>query len=185
MRRTLIALVALGVLLPAVAQTDYFPFRAGQKWRYSSGETQYISGGKVVAGQKALVLQHSTGGRVSQEDYLLVRADGVFMLGYGAGGATVVYYSPALQVYPAAPLAVGDRWSSSSLAGKTTVAISSRVIAAEGVSVQGGRFNALVIRSSVTTSTGAASVSDAYFVPGVGTVRYVTQDGSKVDLIGR
>ena len=49
----------------------------------------------------------------------------------------------------------------------------------------GGRFNAFRIRLSVTTSTGGSSVSDLYFVPSVGTVRYVTQDGSTVDLTGR
>ncbi|HEX2863198.1 MAG TPA: hypothetical protein VHN99_01410 [Deinococcales bacterium] len=184
MNPRLLAALAAVAFLPALAQADYYPFHAGQKWLYSSGETQSITGTRTVGGLKALVMQHAVGSRVSQEDFLLVRSDGVFMLGYAAGGAQVLY-TPALQVYPAAPLAVGDRWSGSAKVGKSTVAVSSRVIAQEGVSVPAGRFNALVIRSSVTTSTGAASVADAYFVPGIGTVRYVTQDGSKVDLTGR
>ena len=48
-----------------------------------------------------------------------------------------------------------------------------------------GRFNALLIRQTSLTSTGGQTVLDLYFVPGIGVVRFVTQDGTIIDLIER
>ncbi len=166
------------------AQSDYYPTKPGLKWVYSNGETQAYTKTTNVFGQNAVILAHSFKGTVVQEDYIQVSTTGVNLLGTKRNGA-VTQYKPALLVYPTAPLATGAKWSSSSKVGSSTVAFSSAIISTEGVSVKGGRFNAFVIRQSVITSSGGRSVSDLYFVPGIGTVRYVTADGSAVDLVGR
>lgn len=40
-----------------------------------------------------------------------------------------------------------------------------------------------MIRTSFVTQSGGSSVVESYFVPGVGVVRFVGADGSKVDLV--
>ena len=57
--------------------------------------------------------------------------------------------------------------------------------AAGGVATPAGRFNALLIQQTSLTSTGGQTVLELYFVPGVGVVRFVTQDGTIIDLIER
>ena len=166
------------------AQSDYYPNKPGLKWVYSNGETQAYTKTTNVFGVNAVILAHIFGGATVQEDYIQVTSLGVNLLGTKRNG-TVTQYKPPLAVYPAAPLALNARWSSSSKVGTSVVAISSQIISSEGISVKGGRFNAFVIRQSVSTSSGGRSVSDLYFVPGIGTVRYVTADGTAVDLVSR
>lgn len=170
--------------LSSSAQGDYYPNKPGLKWVYSNGETQAYTKTTTVFGVNAVILAHIFNGATVQEDYIQVTSLGVNLLGTKRNG-TVTQYKPPLAVYPAAPLAVNARWSSSSKVGASVVAISSQIISSEGISVKGGRFNAFVIRQSVSTSSGGRSISDLYFVPGIGTVRYVTADGTAVDLFSR
>jgi hypothetical protein len=180
--RVAVLLAFLGFSISA--QSDYYPTKPGLKWVYSNGETQQYTKTTNVFGLNAVILAHIFGGSTVQEDYIQVTSLGVNLLGTKRNNI-VTQYKPPLAVYPAAPLAVGARWSSSSKVGSSTVAISSAILSSEGISVKGGRFNAFVIRQSVNTSGGGRSVSDLYFVPGIGTVRYVTSDGSAVDLVSR
>jgi hypothetical protein len=145
------------------AQSDYYPSKPGLKWVYSNGETQQYTQNTSVFGQNAVILAHVFKGSTVQEDYIQVTSLGVNLLGTKRNG-TVTQYKPPLAVYPAAPLAVGARWSSSSKVANSVVAISSAILSSEGISVKGGRFNAFVIRQSVSTSSGGRSVSDLYFV---------------------
>jgi hypothetical protein len=170
--------------LSTSAQGDYYPNKPGLKWVYSNGETQAYTKATNVFGVNAVILAHIFNNATVQEDYIQITSLGVNLLGTKRNG-TVTQYKPPLAVYPAAPLAVNARWSSSSKVGASVVAISSQIISSEGISVKGGRFNAFVIRQSVSTSSGGRSVSDLYFVPGIGTVRYVTADGTAVDLVSR
>jgi hypothetical protein len=180
------SLIILLVLLSfsSSAQSDYYPSKPGLKWVYSNGETQQYTKTTNVFGVSAIILAHIFSGATVQEDYIQVTSLGVNLLGTKRNNV-VTQYKPPLAVYPAAPLAVGARWSSSSKVGSSVVAISSAILSSEGISVKGGRFNAFVIRQSVSTSSGGRSVSDLYFVPGIGTVRYVTSDGTAVDLVSR
>ncbi len=57
------------------------------------------------------------------------------------------------------------------------------MLAIRGVQTQAGRFNALHIRQRTLTNSGASTTLDLFFVPSIGVVRYVTQDGTLVDLI--
>ena len=183
----LLARVAVLVAFLSVsicAQSDYYPTKPGLKWVYSNGETQQYTKTTNIFGINAVILAHIFNGATVQEDYIQVTSLGVNLLGTKRNG-NVTRYIPPLAVYPAAPLAVGARWSSSSKVGTSVVAISSAILSSEGISVKGGRFNAFVIRQSVSTSSGGRGISDLYFVPGVGTVRYVTADGTAVDLVSR
>ena len=189
MKRTNLSnrIITLAIILSSLAlgqANDYYPTKTGLKWTYSNNTTQEFTGEKNVNGQMVSVLTKTLNGKVSSEEYFQSSVKGMNLLGFRAGGK-LYWYNPPMNVYPAAPLASGMRWSSSSKSSLGTVALTSRVLGSEGVTTPGGRFNAFRIRSSVTTSTGGSSVSDLYFVPSVGTVRYVTQDGSTVDLTGR
>jgi hypothetical protein len=179
-----LVLLLIFLSLTSSAQSEYYPSKPGLKWVYSNGETQTYTKTTNVFGVNAVILAHIFGGSTVQEDYIQVTSLGVNLIGTKRNG-TVTQYKPPLAVYPAAPLAVGARWSSSSKVGSSVVAISSAILSSEGISVKGGRFNAFVIRQSVSTSSGGRSVSDLYFVPGIGTVRYVTADGTAVDLVSR
>ncbi len=179
-----VAILLVLLSFSSSAQSEYYPSKPGLKWVYSNGETQVYTKTTNVFGVNAVILAHIFGGSTVQEDYIQVTSLGVNLIGTKRNG-TVTQYKPPLAVYPAAPLAVGARWSSSSKVGSSVVAISSAILSSEGISVKGGRFNAFVIRQSVSTSSGGRSVSDLYFVPGIGTVRYVTADGTAVDLVSR
>jgi hypothetical protein len=178
------SIVLIALSFSSNAQSDYYPTKPGLKWVYTNGETQTYTKTTNVFGQNAVILAHIFGTATVQEDYIQVTSLGVNLLGTKRNNV-VTQYKPPLAVYPAAPLAVGARWSSSSKVGGSVVAFASQILSSEGISVKGGRFNAFVIRQSVTTSSGGRSVSDLYFVPGIGTVRYVTADGSAVDLVSR
>src|SRR5690606_21886985 len=66
-----------------------------------------------------------------------------------------------------------------------SLTLDSEVLGMRGVATPAGRFNALLIRQTSLTSSGGQSVLELYFVPGVGLVRFVTQDGTVIDLIER
>ncbi|UWX63366.1 hypothetical protein [Deinococcus rubellus] len=85
---------------------------------------------------------------------------------------------PPLTVYPSSPLTLGQRWESTS----GSLKLSSRVMGSEPLSLSAGNFNALLIRSDVS-SGGGTSTQYSYFVPGLGVVRYQTAGGQVVDLL--
>jgi hypothetical protein len=175
----------LAVLVAFAQGGDYYAVKVGLRWTYSNGEVQEILGTRTVNGKAVLVLTHSSGGRPAQEDFLQATQEGVLLLGSRAG-EKLTWYDKPLTVYPASPLENGKRWSTSArTADGSTVALSGRVLGSEGVATQAGRFNAFVIRTTVVTSSGASSLTDSYFVPAIGVVRFVSQDGSKVDLTSR
>ena len=165
----------------ALAQNDYFPNVAGMSWTYSSGEAQILSGPRVVGGMEVMVLTHYFEGVPISEDYLLYRDD-VLSVGTASGGELLLY-EPALLVYANAPLQPGQQWQSTTEISGLSITLSSEVLAIRGVQTQAGRFNALHIRQRTLTNSGASTTLDLFFVPSIGVVRYVTEDGTLVDLI--
>ncbi|HEX7004217.1 MAG TPA: hypothetical protein VF168_08510 [Trueperaceae bacterium] len=167
----------------ALAQIEgYYPSTPGTSWTYSSGETQTLSGPREFEGVQVTVLTHYFDGLPVSEDYLVFGADGVVSLGTASGG-DIVSYIPPLQVYGPAPLEVGDRWQSTTRVSGFEIQLSAEVLGLSGVSTPAGRYNALQIRQVTTTSSGASTQLDLYFVPSVGVVRFVTNDGTAIDLI--
>jgi hypothetical protein len=182
-----IPLLTLGVLLLAItssAQNSYYPSRVGLKWTYSSGETQEYAREDTVFGAKVLVLTRSMNGKFVSEDYVQSGADGVVLLGTRQG-QQIFRYQPPVVVYPKAPLRVGSTWSTTSGTGAAQFTIQYNVTGTAGVKVKAGRFNAFIVNSQVTTAQGSTSNNDLYFVPSIGTVKYVYQDGSTIELVGR
>ncbi len=185
MRRLLFSLLlAVPLTLAWAAPSAYFPNAAGTQWRYSNGETQQAGPPRVVQGVSVVPLSHSVGGRLVSEDLLEYRSGAVYLRGVQAGGK-LNWYSPPLQVYPASPLVPGQVWTSVTSGG---LRLSGRVVGTQALRTQSGSYNALVVRSEVAAGTAAAGVQTtstqyAYFVPGLGVVRYQTADGSTVDLI--
>ncbi len=183
MRRPL-TLSAL-LLTSALAASDtYFSNAPGTLRRYSNGETQQTGRSRVIQGVNVVPVGHSVGGKLVSEDYLEYTASGVFLRGVQAGGK-LNWYLPPLQVYPASPLASGQVWTSVTGSG---LRLSGRVVGTQALRTQSGSYNALVVRSEVApggTATGVqnSSTQYAYFVPGLGVVRYQTADGSNVDLL--
>lgn len=181
--RTL-ALIGLLLAQALAANDTYFPNTAGTLWRYSNGETQQTGKPRVIQGVNVVPLGHSVGGRLVSEDYLEYTPVGVFLRGVQAGGK-LNWYTPPLQVYPASPLSPGQVWTSVTGSG---LRLSGRVVGTQALRTQSGSYNAYVVRSEVTAGNGKAGVQGsstqyAYFVPGLGVVRYQTADGSTVDLL--
>jgi hypothetical protein len=160
----------------------YHPAEAGFSWTYDSGETQMLSGPRDFDGQQVMVLTHWFKGDAVSEDYLVYSPAGVQHVATAAGGS-VVYYSPPLLAYGPGPFEVGSSWQSTARMAGLDITLSAEVVAVRGVSTGAGRFNAYQIRQVTVTSTGAQTVLDLYFVPSVGIVRFVMQDGAAVDLI--
>jgi hypothetical protein len=179
-----LSLVVLALGLTASAQSNYFAFKIGNKWSYSNGEVQTITTQKVVNGMQVVVLAQSLSGTVASETYYQVGPNGVLMVGTRVGGKDYLY-NPPLTLYPAPPLTPGMQWSSVGKSPFGTLSFSSRITGSQGVVTPAGRFNALVVQNTVATSSGATTVQNFYFVPGVGIVRIVTQDGGVVDLVSR
>lgn len=177
MRTRALALLAC-LTASALAAPSYFPYTPGAKWRYSNGETQTVGAARVVKGVTVLPLAHSFGGKVVSEDLLELRPSGVFLRGSQVG-KQLTWYEPALTLYPAPPLLVGMTWQSAS--GRLSLA--GRVVGQEAVQNSAGTFNALVVRTEVGTGAGDASAQFAYFVPGLGVVRFVGAGGQTVDLL--
>ena len=172
----------LVLLTPALAQESYFPNRDGLSWTYSNGETQTLAGPRLVNGQSVMVLTHALDGVPVSEDYLLYDTTGVLSLGTAAGGRTLVY-TPPLVIYQGERLEPGDAWASITRVGDLEITFQAEVLGVRGVQNAAGRFNTLQIRQTTVTSTGAQTTLDLFFVPTVGVVRTVTEDGTVVDLI--
>lgn len=178
-------LAVLGSLLAGLAAaSDYYAFGDGYSWTYDNGTTQIMSGPRDLRGTPVMVLTHYLDGLPISEDYLVYGPDGVFTVGTAAAGQAVMY-EPPLRVYAPAPLQPGVTWTSTTRIGAIDVTLSSEVVGLRGVQTPAGRFNALQIRQRTLTSTGAQTLLDLFLVPGVGIVRFVTQDGSVIDLIER
>ena len=164
------------------AQEAYYPATPGLTWTYSNGETQSLSGPRDFSGQSALVLLHSLQGAPATEDYIVYDDSGGRLLGTAVSGE-VVSYTPPLLVYPPSPLQVGQTWSSTTQVQGLEITLSAEVLGVGGVQTPAGRFNALQIRQQTITSSGGQTFIDQFFVPTVGIVRTVTQDGTTIDLI--
>lgn len=177
--------LVMAVLLvagPAAAQTqDYYPSTPGSSWTYSNGETQILSGPRDVLGGRHMILTHYFAGVPVSEEFLTFQG-GVVSSGTAAGGE-IMGYAPPLTIYPPAPLSIGDSWQSTTAVGGIDITLASEVIGLQGVRTLAGRFNALHIRQTTLTSSGGRTVLDVFFVPTVGVVRFVTQDGTQIDLI--
>lgn len=181
-RAFVLAVVAALVTATAHAQAGYFPFGDGLFWTYSSGETQAMTGPRAWEGLEVMVLTHYLDGVPVSEDYLTYGPDGVFTHGTAAGG-TVVRYDPPLLVYAAAPLQPGTTWTSTTEIGALSITLSAEVVGLRGVQTAAGRFNALQVRQRTLTSSGGRTLLDLFVVPGVGVVRFVTEDGTSIDLL--
>jgi|GEM_PF-564521 len=171
-------LLAAGV---AAAQ-GYYPDQPGMSWTYSSGETQTLSGPRDLGGRQVMVLTHYFEGVPISEDYLEYTDQGVFSHGSAAGGQ-VYQYDPPIVVYPPAPLEAGLTWTGTTALPGFDLTLSSEVLGLRGVATPAGRYNAFLIRQTTLTSNGGRTVLDVYFVPTVGIVRFVAQDGTVIDLI--
>jgi len=178
------AAALLALLLPVAFAQGYYPAGAGYTWTYSSGETQTLSGPRDLNGVSVWVLVHYFEGVPISEDYLEYSEAGVVSYGTAAGGQ-LFPYQPPLQVYPPEPLAPGHKWTSTTNLPGFSLTLDSEVLGLRGVATPAGRFNALLIQQTSLTSTGGQTVLELYFVPGIGVVRFVTQDGSIIDLIER
>jgi hypothetical protein len=169
------------------AQSNYYPTKVGSKWTYSSGETQEYAREETQFGTKVMVLQRKFDGKVSSEDYLTIGVNGIALLGTKSLDTNqLTRYKPPIVVYPKSPLKIGTQWQSTSDAGGgVKFTISNEVIGTAGIKVKAGRYNAFIVRSTAYQADGSTSTNDLYFVPSVGTVRYVYEDGSTIDLISR
>lgn len=182
MTRTILAVF---LLLTGFAFTqEYHPQEPGYSWTYTNGETQALSGPREVGGQQVMVLTHWLHGEAVSEDYLVYAPDGVHHVGTAAGGS-ILNYAPPLLAYAAGPFSAGQQWQSTSTISGLRLTMSAEVLGTQGVETPAGRFNAFQIRQVTVTSTGGQTVLDAYFVPSVGVVRYVLQDGTIINLLER
>ncbi len=180
MIRTL--LIALFLVAGVASAQDYHPQQSGFSWTYTNGETQTLSGPRDFGGQQVMVLTHWLHGDAVSEDYLVYAPEGVLHVGTAAGGS-VLTYSPPLKAYDSGPFVAGSKWQSTATISGLQITLSAEVLATTGVETPAGRFNALQIRQVTVTSTGGQTVLDAYFVPSVGVVRYVLQDGTIINLL--
>ena len=182
---TLPALATVLAALPSAVPADYFPNSPGRVWRYSNGEVQQTLAGRTVQGVRVVPLSHSVGKQLVSVDYLEYRGGGVLLRGVQAGaGGRLSWYPSPLVVYPPGPLLPGQSWSSAS-GGPNGLRLSGQVMGIQPLTTGAGNFNALVIRNEVLIGSDArkSSTQYAYFVPGLGVVRYQTADGSTIDLL--
>ncbi|HLR46516.1 MAG TPA: hypothetical protein VK092_05100, partial [Deinococcales bacterium] len=84
---------------------------------------------------------------------------------------------------PAGPFSEGSSWSGSARVDGTDVTVTSTVTGTRGVDAPAGRYNAHVISQVTETGSGGRTAVQLYFVPDVGIVRYVLEDGTVVDLL--
>ena len=180
MARLLLALMLL--LAGSGLAQQYHPQQEGYSWTYTNGETQTMSGPRDFNGQQVMVLTHWLHGDAVSEDYLVYAPEGVLHVGTAAGG-NVLSYNPPLLAYGPGPFQPGTQWQSSARLSGMDLTMSAEVLGTAGVETPAGRFNALQIRQVTVTSTGGQTVLDAYFVPSVGVVRYVLQDGTVINLL--
>ncbi|AWN23111.1 hypothetical protein DKM44_07630 [Deinococcus irradiatisoli] len=173
-RGLVLALLLCGAALSA---GNYFPNTPSTTWRYSNGETQQVGQPTTIKGVNVIPTAHQVSGRTVSEDLLEYRGGGVYLRGVRIG-TQVIWYNPPLTVYPSSPLSLGQRWESSS----GQIKLSSRVMGNEPLSLPAGNFNALLIRSDVSSGP-STSTQYSYFVPGLGVVRYQAAGGQVVDLL--
>lgn len=179
-----VAFLCLAMHALALAQ-GYYPSGDGLSWTYSSGETQVMYGPRDLNGRAVMVLTHYFQGAPVTEDYL-VYADGAGVRSVGtAASGRLFSYDPPLVVWPPAPLTPGLAWQSTTEVAGVSLTSSSEVLGLRGVNTSAGRFNAFHVRQMTLTDSGARTLLDLYFVPTVGIVRFVSQDGTTVDLIER
>lgn len=175
--------LVLFLLLTASAWAqEYFPQRAGMSWTFDNGQTQTLSGPRELHGQQVMVLTHYFQGQPVSEDYLLYTAQGVFAVGTAVGGQ-IWWYDPPLVIYSGERLQVSQSWQSTTQVGGIDITLRADVLGIRGVQTLAGRFNALHIRQQTLTGSGAETVLELFFVPTVGVVRWITQDGTQFDLI--
>ncbi len=180
MRNTLV--IAFFALAMVFAQESYYPSKGGLSWTYNNSETQILIEYNNSEGPPAMVLVHYLNGEPVSEDYLIYDERGVSSFGTASGGQAFQYESPLL-IYPPAPLQVGQTWQTKTKIAGFEISLESEVVAVRGVQTPVGRFNALQIRQKTVTSTGAKTMLDLFFVPSVGVVKWITEDGIVVDLI--
>ncbi len=143
MRRTVLALVALGLTLAACTPagttsservevqqlTDpitYYPYQTGARWLYlpdgarlSDPGTTLVVEGPTIVENEVWLSYHMRGRGLDQRSYRQVRADGVFLRQETRLGTTFTF-DPPLQEYPAPDtMRVGAQWR-----GATTVHMS-------------------------------------------------------------
>lgn len=181
MRRILLVSVLL-LLSFASARESYFPSRPGLSWTYDNGSTQMLTETRNLDGVNVLVFVQYLDGTPVSEDYLEFTNTGVYSHGTAIGGQ-VFRYDPPLTIYEGERLELGQSWQSTSRMNDIAITLSAEVIGVRGVDTPAGRFNALHILQRTSTSTGARTELNLYFVPTVGVVRWVTQDGTVIDLI--
>jgi len=181
MKKLLLFLVLI-VFSFGLAQESYYPSRAGLSWTYSNSETQTLVDYTDANGNVAKALVHYLNGQPVSEDYLVFDEQGVRSFGTASGGQVFQYAQPLI-IYPPAPLERGTTWSSTTKLAGFELSLSGEVVAVRGVQTPVGRFNALQIRQKTVTNTGAQTTIDLFFVPGVGVVKWITEDGIMVDLI--
>jgi hypothetical protein len=184
MKRVLTILLGL-VVFSSQAQNNYYPTKVGMRWVYSSGEIKEYAREDTVFNTKVLVLQTTVKDQLAGEDYIVSNANGVTFLGNKVGQQTT-QFKPPLILYPKSPLKVGMQWQTTSdVGGGYKITASTQVIGTGGVKVKAGRFNAFIIRSTFYQPDGSSTTTDVYFVPSIGTVRTVNDDGSSIDLLSR
>ena len=181
----LVTLLASLGLAFAQAPSGYYPATPGLAWTYDNGETQSLSGPIETETGPRMRLTHAFDGVPVSEEILSFEPDGSVLHHGTAAGGTVMPYDPPLLVYPAPPLEPGDTWQSSTRVGGVDVTLATDVLGLLGVATPAGRFNALHLRQTTLTSTGGRTILDLFYVPTVGIVRFVTQDGTTIDLIER
>jgi hypothetical protein len=187
MRRPIriLVMVALALSLAlAGARESYFPNRDGLSWTYDNGQMQVLTGPTEIGGQTVMVLVNYLQGQPVSEEYLVFHERGVYFMGTSAAGQLLVY-DPPLLLYQASPLQVGQSWRSTTRVQGIEITLTAEVVGVRGVQTPAGRFNTLHIRQQTITSTGGQTALDLFFVPTVGIVRFVTQDGTAVDLIDK
>ena len=160
----------------------YYPQQDGLIWTYDNGVTQILSGPRELLGQNVMTLTNYFNGAPISEDFLMFVPDGVLSFGTVAGGETILY-TPPLTVYSGQNLLPGQFWESSTSFGNLALTLRAEVLGVRGVQTAVGRFNALQIRQITVTSSGARTQLDLFFVPTIGVVRSITEDGTVVDLI--
>lgn len=186
-RRATVAVVVLLGFGGAAAQAGYYPTTPGTTWTYEDGETQRLSlwaspPDGLADDAVPLRRTHALAGVPISEELLVVDATGVRSFGTAAGGV-VTRYDPPLPLFPAPPLTAGTTWRGTARAGDLTWTVEGEVVGPRGVRTPAGRFNAVHVRRTVTTSSGARSRVDLFVVPSVGVVRRLTPDGTQVDLL--
>lgn len=143
MRRTLLALVALGSILAACTPAGttsserveveqltepitYYPYQTGARWQYlpdgarlSDPTTALVVEGPTIVDNEVWLSWHMRGRGLDQRSYRQVRGDGVFLKQEERLG-TVFTFDPPLQEYPPqSQMRVGAQWR-----GTTTVHMS-------------------------------------------------------------